>query len=756
MKYTLLTALLGLSLTAHQSALAEIAVKSGDKIAFLGDSITQEGWDTSMGYVNLVIAGLEANGVKAEAVPAGVRGHKSDQMLARLEKDVLRKQPSWMTLSCGVNDVWHGAAGVPLDDEMAKNGTYKGDVAARGTFNKNISAIIGRASAAGVKPVILTTTVINENPGSLENARLAPYNEFLRQLAKERKLPLADLNTVFQERIKAENKPNEKVLTSDGVHMNVAGNKLMAIGILKALGLSEAEIEKAKAAWVRIQAEATALHTAELKLATPFSDHMVLQREKPVAVWGWADAGETVTVSFAGQSKSATAGTDGKWSLRLDALAASAESRTVVVTGKEGHKVEVKDVLVGEVWLGSGQSNMEFPVAGCYHFDVERAAAKYPLIRHYRESSGPSDTPQAEGKGAWLLCAPHTVGGFSAVLYFFGLEIHKEVGVPVGLINTSLGGTPIKSWVAAEVQSSDTETKANYDTQHEAHLKFDPAQASALHQKQLAIWKAASEQAKANGTPFVVAEPSDPVVIWKRKGGPSGLFNGKVLNLMPYTLRGMLWYQGERNVGNPGLYDKQLTQLVTSWRSLWSDELPFAWVQLPNFTWPSGGEGLPRMRESMLKTLALPKTGMAITIDIGDAKDIHPKNKQDVGKRLSFWALGTVYGKNVPAISGPLPAGSMISGNAITVDFKHANGGLKSIKDGPLTGFQIAAADQQWKPAEAKIVGETVVASSPEVPQPVAVRYAWKDCPDYSLANGAGLPASPFRTDDWPVPAVKK
>lgn len=488
----------------------------------------------------------------------------------------------------------------------------------------------------------------------------------------------------------------------------------------------------------------------DLRLGSPFSDHMVLQREKPVAIWGWADPGETVTVAFSGRSKSATAGRDGKWEIRLDGLPASAESRTLLVTGKDGRKVEVKDVLVGEVWLGSGQSNMAMTVAGCDHFDAEKAAAKFPLIRHYRESSGPADLPRAEGKGSWQECTPETVGGFSAVLYFFGREIHKELGVPIGLINTSVGGTPIESWVAAEVQSSDPETKANYDKRLDAHLKFDPAQAPALHQKQFAIWKSASEKAKAAGTPFVVPRPKDPLAMYKLKGGPAGLFNGKVVNLVPYTLRGMLWYQGEGNAGNPGLYHKQLTQLVTSWRALWQDEVPFAWVQLPNYTAP--GEGWPRVRESMLKTLALPKTGMAITIDIGDAKDIHPKNKQDVGKRLSFWALGTVYGRSVPAISGPLPAGSSISGGAITVSFKHTNGGLKSITGGPLTGFQLAPADQQWKPAEAKIVGETVIVSSPEVAQPVAVRYAWRDWPEYSLANGAGLPASPFRTDDWPVP----
>jgi sialate O-acetylesterase len=497
------------------------------------------------------------------------------------------------------------------------------------------------------------------------------------------------------------------------------------------------------------------LAAADFRLASALSDHMVIQRDKPVAVWGWADAGETVSVAFAGQSKSATAGTDGEWSLKLDSLAASTEPRTLIATGKNGRKIEIKDVLVGEVWLGSGQSNMAMTVAGCYHVDAEKAAANHPLIRHYRESSGPAEQPQAEGKGAWQLCTPDTVGSFSAALYFFGREIHRELGVPVGLINTSVGGTRIESWVAAEVQSSDPQTKASYDLRLEAYRTFDPAQASALHQKQLVSWEAASEKAKAEGTPFAVRPPKDPLTMHRLKGGPAGLFNGKVVNLAPYTLRGMLWYQGEGNAnGGEGLYHQQLAQLVTSWRKLWQDEVPFAWVQLPNFTVP--GEGWPRVREAMLKTLALPKTGMAITIDLGDAKDIHPKNKQDVGKRLSYWALGTVYGKNVPAISGPLPAGSTLDGNAITVSFQHANGGLKSITGGPLTGFQIAAADQQWQPAEAKIVGETVVVSSPEVAQPVAVRYAWKDWPDYSLANGAGLPASPFRTDDWPVPALKK
>ncbi len=249
-------AVLAATLIAPALANAEIAVKSGKKIAFLGDSITQGGWGNPAGYVKLVIAGLEANGIKAEPVPAGISGHKSDQMLARLDKDVLSKKPQWMTLSCGVNDVWHGPRGVPLDDAMAKAGTYDDKVATRGTYKKNITAIIDQATAAGVKPVMLTATVIHENLASKENGLLAPYNDFLRQLAKEKNLPMADLFSMFAERIKAENKPNVKVLTSDGVHMNTEGNKLMATGVLKAFGLNDAELVKAKAAWAPLEAQA--------------------------------------------------------------------------------------------------------------------------------------------------------------------------------------------------------------------------------------------------------------------------------------------------------------------------------------------------------------------------------------------------------------------------------------------------------------------------------------------------------------------
>ncbi len=244
-------------LVRGQTASAEIAVTSGEKIGFLGDSITAGGWRNAAGYVRLVIAGLAANGVNVEAVPAGVSGHKSNDMLARLDRDVLSKKPQWMTISCGVNDVWHGKKGVPLDEAMAAKGEYQlkpGED--RGTYKKNIAQIVEKAQAAGVKPVILTATVIQENLATAENAKLAPYNEFLRQLARDKHLPLADLNAMFQERIKAENKPETKVLTSDGVHMNTEGDKVMATGVLMALGLDSEQIKKAREAWVPLEAQA--------------------------------------------------------------------------------------------------------------------------------------------------------------------------------------------------------------------------------------------------------------------------------------------------------------------------------------------------------------------------------------------------------------------------------------------------------------------------------------------------------------------
>ena len=480
---------------------------------------------------------------------------------------------------------------------------------------------------------------------------------------------------------------------------------------------------------------------AEVKLPAIFGDHMVLQRDTGVPVWGTAAPGEEVTVSIAGQTVTAKAGADGKWSVKLTKLTA-AGPHTLTVKG--ANTLTFSDVLVGEVWLGSGQSNMAMTVNRAKDYEAEQAAAKFPLIRMFTEASSAANAAQSEGKGKWVVCAPETVGGFSATAYFFGRELHKALNVPVGLINSSVGGTPIESWIAPEAQRASAALKPFFDTQQKATKEFDATKAKAKFEQDQAKWKEAAKQAKAEGKPAPKA-PRDPVALNERKGNVGGLFNGKIAPLIPYAIRGALWYQGEANSSpdKAAFYHAQLSLLVTDWRARWGYDFPFAWVQLPNFG--GAGRDWPLVREAMLKTLELPKTGMAITIDIGDEKDIHPKNKQDVGRRLAAWALGTVYGQKV-ATSGPLPAGHQVRGSEVVLSFKHTDGGLIA-KGGELKGFVIAGADQQWKPAQARIEGDQVIVTSTDVKQPTAVRYAWENWPTCNLYNGAGLPASPFRTD---------
>jgi sialate O-acetylesterase len=379
-------------------------------------------------------------------------------------------------------------------------------------------------------------------------------------------------------------------------------------------------------------------------------------------------------------------------------------------------------------------------------FDQEQAAGRFPLIRQFKEESASAPSAQSEGKGRWVLCAPDTVGTFSAALYFFGRELHQTLEVPVGLINSSVGGTPIEVWIAPEAQRASPELKRFFAAM-EKENSAPPEAALKKYERDLAAWESNAKKS-ATKKQKAAKKPRNPADVAARKADIGGLFNGKIAPLIPYAIRGALWYQGEANStpAKAPFYHDQLTLLVRDWRARWGQEFPIAWAQLPNYI--GAGRDWPLVREAMLKTLALPRTGMAITIDIGEANDIHPKNKQDVGHRLALWALGTVYGRNVAATSGPLPAGHTVRKNEIVLAFKHTNGGLVA-KDGELKGFTVAGADRQWTPATARIQGETVIVSSADVKAPVAARYAWENFPTCNLYNGAGLPASPFRTDDW-------
>ncbi|HEV7403445.1 MAG TPA: sialate O-acetylesterase [Chthoniobacteraceae bacterium] len=485
---------------------------------------------------------------------------------------------------------------------------------------------------------------------------------------------------------------------------------------------------------------------ANVKLPALFSDHMVVQANAPAPVWGWAEPGEEITVSLAGQTKTTKADAEGRWKVQLDPLKTNDQPLELTVAGK--NTVTVKDVLVGEVWLGSGQSNMALNVGAVKNADEEIAAATLPALRMFKVSSDAAETAQEDCKGSWVVTSPATVRLYSATAYFFGRELHQKLGVPVGLINSSVGGTRIESWISLDAQQRLPDLKAAVDSDLKIAQAFNFEAAKAKYEQDLAKWKVAAAQAKAEGKTQPLA-PRDLGAIRRKIGVGGELFNGKIAPLIPYAIRGVVWYQGEANSApaKAVLYAQQLPALIADWRTRWGSEFPFAWVQLPNF---DGGEirDWPAIRESMLKTLQVKDTGMAIAIDVGEAKNIHPKNKQEVGHRLALWALGTVYGKEVPSTSGPLPAGHEIRGHEVVLSFEHADGGLVA-KDGELKGFVIAGEDKKWVPATAKIEGGKVIVSSPEVPKPAAVRYAWENNPVCNLYNGAGLPASPFRTDDW-------
>ncbi len=476
---------------------------------------------------------------------------------------------------------------------------------------------------------------------------------------------------------------------------------------------------------------------AAVTLPAVFSDHMVLQSGKPVPVWGTADANSDVSVAIAGQKKTAKADASGQWSLKLDALTASSEPQTLTIGDKT-----INDVLVGEVWLGSGQSNMAMAVQSAKDYPASQAAANVPLIRMFTEGSAAAVTAQSQGKGTWVICSPETVGRFSATAYFFGRNVYDVLKLPVGLINSSVGGTPIESWISPEAQQASAELKPFFEALKQDDAAFDEAKVKAVYERQVTKWAEEVKSAKAEGKQ-APRKPRDPIETRKRKGNVGGLFNGKISPLIPYAIRGAIWYQGEANSNGPkpSFYQAQLTLLAKDWRTRWNDEFPFAWVQLPNFT--RAGEGWPIVREQMLNALStIPNSGMAITLDIGEAKNIHPANKQEVGRRLAQWALGAVYHKDVADTSGPLIDKATVKDGAFVITFTHAKG-LNA--KGDLTEFEVAGADGQWQAADAKIEGETVIVSCKAFAEPKQVRYAWKDNPVATLFNGAGMPASPFR-----------
>ena len=532
---------------------------------------------------------------------------------------------------------------------------------------------------------------------------------------------------------------------------------------------------------------------AEIKLDSLFADGMVLQREMRVPVWGWADAGEKVTVTFAGQTQTTTADDKGKWMVKLDAMSASTDARELTVTGKSS-TAKVSDVLVGDVWLAGGQSNMGFPLNSAHNAAAVLPTAQDPKLRFFRVKTRTAAEPQTDCSANWEKTTPETAKTFSAVAFFFAEEIRRDQKVPIGVLQAPWGGTDIETWISlAGLQQNPPLSKplerwdkavADYEK-----IKTDPALVAGYEndlkqwQKEVApAYNLAMKQyneEKASGKAVgpkplpLRPEPTNPDPMGmpspsRRPSTPTVNFNGMIAPLVPCAIRGVIWYQGENN-GARGLeYRELFARLIEDWRNQWTRAggvgFPFLFVQLPcngADKTPVAESGWPWLREAQLLTLNVPRTGMAISIDVGDPNNVHPADKIDVGQRLALLAKRMVYGENVVA-SGPLFRNCKIErGGKIRVAFAEVGSGLTigrqpwcapgvtPFPSDKLIGFYLAGDDRKWFEADASLDGDSVFVSNAQVPNPVAVRYGWANSPRCNLYNQEGLPASPFRTDDW-------
>ncbi len=453
---------------------------------------------------------------------------------------------------------------------------------------------------------------------------------------------------------------------------------------------------------------------AAVRLPHLFSDNMVLQREIIVPVWGWAEPGEKVTVKLGKHQKSATADAKGNWAVRLPALKAGGPHE-MTVSGKD--TIKVKNILVGEVWVCSGQSNMNMAVHASNDAKTAVPEDGYPQVRLFKVPRKSSGAPEIDVDASWKVCDRRAAMRFSAVGFYFGREIHKKLKVPVGLIHTSVGGTKIESWTPREGAAAIPELK-DFVKQ---------------------IDKANAEQKKK----------PDPATKRRRPRYPIGLWNGMVRPLAPFAIRGALWYQGEANVKRPAKYDLKMRALIGGWRKVWAQgNFPFYFVQLAPYS--KNDARLPQIWEAQLESLSIPNTGMAVTTDlIEKLGNHHPKQKKEIGQRLALWALAKDYGRKGVVYSGPLYKSMSVKDGKVRLTFRHVGGGLATRGGKSPDWFEVAGADKKFAKAQAKIDGKTVLVWSDQVPAPAAVRFGWHQEARPNLINKEGLPASPFRTHKW-------
>ena len=483
---------------------------------------------------------------------------------------------------------------------------------------------------------------------------------------------------------------------------------------------------------------------AAVTLPKLFSDHMMLQQNVPVRVWGKASPGEHVRISFRDQAVSTRADGQGRWEAFLRPMKPGPAS-LLRIEGE--NSITLQDVLVGEVWVASGQSNMVWPVERSSNAEQEIARANYPEIRLFKVALKTAEQPLEDVEGEWQVCRPETARNFSGVGYFFASHLHEHLRAPVGMIQSAWGGTPAEAWTSLEALKAEPALRFYLDTWDRVMADY-PAEKLRLEEA-IRQWEQAVKVAKGRGEqpPPKPREPRGP----GHPHAPASLYNAMIAPLVPYAIRGAIWYQGESNasISQAHLYRRLFQTMILDWRQRWGQgAFPFLFVQLANYAKTGPQSAWPELRESQAFALQLRHTGMAVALDVGDPQDIHPTNKQEVGRRLALAARAAVYGEKV-VYSGPVFRQLTREDGRLRLWFDHPGGGLAVRGGGDLKGFMISGADRQFVPARAIIEGRTVVVSSPQVPAPVAVRYGWADDPENNLTNTEGLPAPPFRSDDW-------
>lgn len=474
---------------------------------------------------------------------------------------------------------------------------------------------------------------------------------------------------------------------------------------------------------------------ADVKLPAVIGDNMVLQHGQPTPIWGWADPGEGITVTVAGRVLRSEAAGDGNWRVLLPKLEPDREPLEIRIQGSSGSAKTIKNVLVGEVWFCAGPSNIYWAVKRCDNAQEEIAAADYPKIRFFTVERKAADEPQADCVGHWFECSPATVGDVSGVGYFFSRRLHKDLDVPIGLLQSFWGGSRVEAWTSIEALEAEPQLRPILDRWTASYARFDSGEAQAEYYEELTRWGKRRPLKNPRLSPY----------------RPACLYNGLVAPLIPYGIRGVISHQGVGNLFFAQHSRELMATMIRDWRSRWGQgPFPFGMVQpapFPCDRWPkSSPDAWSVLREAQLLVLdTVANTGVAPTTDIGDLEDLHFTNKQEVGRRLALWALATVYGRNTP-YAGPIYTRMSIEGDRIRVYFSHT-GGLTTSDGRPPTHFTIAGPDNIFHPGVAAIDGRTVVVHSDQVPNPVSVRFAFSDTAIPNLINKEGFPASLFRTD---------